>query len=297
MNVPLNGSAVSRRVRVRADVELRVLDLAPVQPTPKAPDFVLLHGLSSNALLWRGVATHLAQLGYRSISVDQRGHGLSDKPDGPYDLETVTDDLHALLAVEGLSRPVIAGQSWGANVVIEFGARFPGVARGIVPVDGGFIDLQSIFPKWDDCAAEMAPPRLAGTPFSRLEEWMSVSHPDWPEGAIEDMLGFVERHPDGSASPWLSFDNHLKVLRGLWEHRPPQRYPLITDPVWFLAARSKKKSKGWAATKETGVKLAQKHLSQSRATWFDGADHDLHAQHPKRVAELLVSGVTDGLFA
>jgi pimeloyl-ACP methyl ester carboxylesterase len=299
MNVPPNGSPVSRRVQVRTDVELRVLDLTPTGMEPDSPVFVLLHGLSSNALLWRGVANELARLGFRSVSVDQRGHGLSDKPEGPYDLETVTDDLFALLnsdGLEGISRPVIAGQSWGANVVVEFGARFPGLARGIVAVDGGFIDLQSVFPNWEDCAEQMAPPRLAGTPFAQLEKWMSASHSDWPAGAIDDMLGFVQRHSDGTASPWLSFENHLKVLRGLWEHRPPERYPHISDPVWFIAARNKGTSSGWAATKEMGVELAQQHLSRSRVTWFDGADHDLHAQHPKQVAELLVSGVKDGLF-
>jgi pimeloyl-ACP methyl ester carboxylesterase len=294
MNVPSSVGETSRFVRVRPNLELRVLDRGPEQA--QGPVFVLIHGLSSNSLMWRGVATSLASQGYRSLSVDLRGHGLSTKPEGPYDLDTVTDDLALLLDHEQLDRPVIAGQSWGANVSIEFAARFPGRSRGVMPVDGGFIELSQLFPVWEDCEREMSPPRLAGTPAVEIEGWMRSAHPDWPSEAISDMMGFVEVRPDGTAAPWLTFENHIKVLRGLWEHRPSDRYAAITDPVWWLVAEQSEHASGWAARKHDGVAAAQAVLASSRATWMVG-DHDLHAQYPDRVAALLVDGLTEGFFA
>ncbi len=294
MNVPSSVGKTSRFVRVRPNLELRVLDHGPEQA--QGPAFVLIHGLSSNSLMWRGVATSLASKGYRSLSVDLRGHGLSTKPEGPYDLDTVTDDLALLLDHEQLDRPVIAGQSWGANVSVEFAARFPGRSRGVMPVDGGFIELSKVFPVWEDCEREMAPPRLAGTPAAEIEGWMRSAHPDWSPEAIGDMMGFVEVRSDGTATPWLTFENHIKVLRGLWEHRPSDRYAAITDPVWWLVAEQSEHASGWAARKRDGVAAAQAVLQSSRATWMVG-DHDLHAQYPDRVAALLVDGLTEGFFA
>src|SRR4051794_24671205 len=87
--------------------------------------FLLVHGLSSNARLWDGVGERLQQLGHSSASVDQRGHGRSGKPDSGYDFETVTDDLAAVIKSLGWDRPVVVGQSWGGNVVLELAYRFP----------------------------------------------------------------------------------------------------------------------------------------------------------------------------
>jgi pimeloyl-ACP methyl ester carboxylesterase len=293
MNAPPHVGEISRHVRVRADLKLRVLDHSPAQSD--GPVFVLVHGLSSNALMWRGVARVLAERGFRSLSVDLRGHGQSSKPDGPYDLTTVTDDLASLLDLEGLDRPVLAGQSWGANVAVEFAARFPGRSRGVMPVDGGFIDLSEVFPVWEDCEREMAPPRLAGTPAAQIEQWLRSAHPDWSPEAIDDMMGFVEVHADGTASPRLQFDHHIKVLRGLWEHRPMDRYASISDPIWWLVAEQTDHATGWASRKREAITIAEQQLAVSRTTWMVG-DHDLHAQYPDRVAALLVDGLTEGFF-
>ena len=84
---------------------------------------MLVHGLASNARTWDGVAAELARQGRASIAVDLRGHGYSDKPDDGYSVPDVADDVLDLIARLGLERPVVAGQSWGGNVVIEAAAR------------------------------------------------------------------------------------------------------------------------------------------------------------------------------
>lgn len=114
--------------------------------------FVLLHGLASNSLTWMGVGSLLAEAGHRVVAVDQRGHGLSDKPDGGYDFDTVTDDLRRLMDALDLHQPIVAGQSWGGNVVLAFGVRHSGRACGLAFVDGGFLNLGSRFSDWETTA-------------------------------------------------------------------------------------------------------------------------------------------------
>lgn len=283
-----------QRVPVADGVSLTALDWRPDTEVP-GPTFVLVHGLASNARLWDGVAMALQAAGRRAVSVDLRGHGQSDKPDDGYDMATVVHDLHTLLDVLELERPVVAGQSWGANVVIDLAAAHPGRTRGVVPVDGGFIDLASRFPAWEECEAALAPPRFAGTPLRQFEGWIRNAHPDWPETGITGMLANVEVHPDGTVSPWLTFERHLKVLRGLWEHKPYARFASVTDPVLWMPADSG--DVAWTNDKREGLRRADEALATSRVEWFSPADHDLHAQHPQRVADLIIDAVTTGYFA
>ena len=109
----------SRRVQVAPGVSLAttVLEAEPTALTGRS--FLCVHGLASNARLWDQVAFVLAGLGHDVVAVDLRGHGQSDKPEDGYDTPTVAADVVHLIESLALDRPVVVGQSWGANVAIE----------------------------------------------------------------------------------------------------------------------------------------------------------------------------------
>jgi pimeloyl-ACP methyl ester carboxylesterase len=254
--------------------------------------FLLVHGLASNARLWDGVAAELAAAGHAAAAVDLRGHGRSSAPDGGYDVATVADDLAELVedlrARAGWSTPVVAGQSWGGNVVVELAARHPGACAAIAGIDGGTIELHRRFPTWEDCTEALAPPPLAGTPLADIEARLRRAHPDWPESGIQGTLACFEHHEDGTVTPLLTREHHLQVLRGLWEHRPAERYPLVSVPVLLLGAEpAPDHGPADHAERVAAFERAATALPNARTEWMRG-DHDLHAQHPRRVAALLV---------
>lgn len=282
---------VDEMVAVRDDLRLHVRRWEPDADRGLAP-FVLAHGLASNARMWDGVAARLADHGHRVVAVDQRGHGPSDKPDVGYDLPTVADDLARLVEATGLERPVVAGQSWGGNVVIELGARHGHAVRGIACVDGGMIDLRSRFPDWEQAKEVLAPPRTAGMRAEDLEAMVRSSHPAWPESGIQGVLACFERRDDGTVAPWLTFDRHLTVLRGLWEHDPLARLDEVTVPVLLIPADSGAES-SWAHDKSEVVSAAEERLGgRVRTRWLAG-HHDLHAEQPDAVASLLLEALED----
>src|SRR2546430_14287726 len=101
-------AATDARVRVAQGVFLHVRRW----PGEKRP-FLLVHGLSSNARLWDGVAAELSAAGHAVHAVDLRSHGDSDAPPDGYDTATAAEDLAAF----GLTGVVAAGPSWGGGGV------------------------------------------------------------------------------------------------------------------------------------------------------------------------------------
>ena len=257
---------------------------------PLAP-VVLVHGLASNAHLWDGVAPDLAERGHPVVAVDLRGHGRSSKPDSGYDFETVARDLYRSIERFGwLGRPpIVAGQSWGGNVVLELAARHSHAVRAVVLVDGGTIEMSARFADWPTAEAALAPPQLAGTQRAQLEQWFRANHPDWPETGIRGSLANMEELEDGTVRPWLSRDRHMQIVRHLWDHHPGEVYPQVSVPAVMIMADDRSNPR-WMAGKREEVTVALNGLPQGTVHWVDG-DHDLHAQHPALVAEL-IHGVT-----
>lgn len=279
-----------RHVRVAPGVELAVDRWAG----NAAPSFLLVHGLASNARMWDGVATRLTGAGHAVLTIDLRGHGRSSKPDAGYDVATVADDIGGLIDALALDRPVVAGQSWGGNVVLELAARHPDAVRGIALVDGGWIDLQAAFPNWESCRTALAPPRLLGRHPGEVERFLRAAHPDWPETGIRGSLANFEVRADGTIAPWLTFERHMAVLRGLWEHRPRERYGAVRTPVLLVPADTGEADR--TPRKRAEVAAALSELRDAAVHWVAG-DHDIHAQHPGELAVMLQSHARDGIFA
>ena len=278
-------ASATDEVRLAADV------WTPAAAT--APPFVLVHGLASNARLWDGVAADLVERGHPVVAVDLRGHGRASKPDGPYDVASVADDLAAVIEQLAIDRPVVAGQSWGGNVVLELAARHPEKVRGIVCVDGGWLEPSRQFADWDACRSALAPPRLLGRPLEQVEGYLRSTHPDWPEAGIRGALANFEVRPDGTIAPWLTFDHHITVLRGLWDHHPSERYRDLTRPV--LLAPVDGGDTDSTRRKRLEIEVAEAMIPDARVHWFVG-DHDIHAQHPGEVSAVLHETAIDGFF-
>jgi pimeloyl-ACP methyl ester carboxylesterase len=287
---------VQARITVSPGVDLHVLAWEP--DAPGVP-VLLVHGLASNAHLWDGVATCLADAGHPVAAVDQRGHGLSSQTDTGYDFETLTRDLLAVLAHLGWRpphrRPWAAGQSWGANVVLELAVRHPDAVAGLVLLDGGTGDMGDRFADWPTCEAALAPPPLDGVPAEDFERYLRTQHPDWPESGIAGTLANVEVRPDGTIRPWLDRRHHMTILRQLWEHRPSVRYADVTVPVLILSAEDPQPTR-WMTAKRDDVNRAGKALARSVTHWI-GGDHDLHAQYPDLVAEWIDEATRGTLFS
>lgn len=239
------------------------------------PRHVLLHGLSSNARTWRAVAGMLAADGAAIVAYDQRCHGTSERTAGGFDIAGFADDAILVLDQLGWPDATVVGQSWGGNVAVEVAARHRDRCRSVIGVDGGFIHLASRFDSWEACAAALAPPRFQGLSAGDVRTRLRDMHPEWSQAGIEDTLGNFRETNDGFVEPALAFDDHMEILRSLFEHDPAARLRRSDTPSLAIAARP---SMIDAADIES--------IGFDAVAWIDG-DHDLHVHRPSAVADAI----------
>jgi pimeloyl-ACP methyl ester carboxylesterase len=88
------------------------------------PAVLLVHGWPENWYAWRFVMPSLAQ-NHTVIAVDQRGLGLTDKPDDGYDAGTLARDLAALMSALGHERFGVVGHDTGVVLSYALAADHP----------------------------------------------------------------------------------------------------------------------------------------------------------------------------
>ena len=93
---------------------------------------VLVHEMGGSLESWDDVAPRLAE-SRRVLRYDTRGAGLSQKVRGELTLDTMADDIAALLDALGIEGKVaLAGIAVGGAIALHFAARHPGRASAVV---------------------------------------------------------------------------------------------------------------------------------------------------------------------
>jgi len=260
---------------------------------------VLFHGLASTCHIWDMVAPILAQ-DYTVIAVDQRGHGLSDKPDEGYDIDSVTQDALGVIKGLGVDNPVVIGHSWGGSVALNMAVEAPESVKGLVWVDGGMINVSNRYSNVEDAKVEMAPPDFTGVKVESFLERVRTRHQE--TGMSSEVADIVMANfqilDDNTIKANLSRGNHLRIIEGLWDHKPRELYARVKCPVLIMPARQNNN----LSTHEHGkrrlmlVEEAEERLPQSKTVWLEDSIHDVPIQRPELVADVIKSHLSEGFF-
>ncbi|WP_254545560.1 alpha/beta fold hydrolase [Halomarina pelagica] len=110
------------------------------------PTVAFLNEVGYGAWLWGW--QHAALAGpFEALVLDPRGTGRSDAPPGPYAVETLADDLEAVLREHGARRAHLVGAGLGGMVALDYARRY-GRARSLVllgtALDGGSVDAEAL---------------------------------------------------------------------------------------------------------------------------------------------------------
>ena len=288
---PVDGFVLANKV------QLHYRRSNPSASHPDFPPVLLLHGLASSSYIWNQVAPLLAEQGYEVIALDQRGHGESAKPDYGYDFATILADDQAVVQALSLRRPIIVGHSWGATAALEFAAAPGAEVSALILVDGALQQF-SQRPGWslERALVELAPPRYAGVARETFLGFYSNSPlaQAWTPEIEASVLHIVEQHADGTVSPRLTFENHLKIIEAMWHQPTLELYGRVRCPLQIIIAEREQLnavSRLWANLREQNLEKIRSLLPQAHIVRMADTAHDIPLQRPERLAEEILAFV------
>jgi pimeloyl-ACP methyl ester carboxylesterase len=129
-------------------VPLREITMHVVEWPGQDPAILYVHGSGMHALRFTAWGELLSPE-VRTVAVDLRGHGYSDKPPSGYGVDDHVSDLLELIAALGLDRPIMFGHSLGGSIATFVAEAAGDTVGGLVLLDAvvgdqAFIESASV---------------------------------------------------------------------------------------------------------------------------------------------------------
>ncbi len=257
-----------------------------------APLLLLLHGLASTSHMFDLIAPPLAKH-FHVVAPDQRGHGLSDKPAGGYDFETIAGDVDRLLDHYHADKAILFGHSWGAYTTLYYAAAHPQRVVKAGLIDGGIRALSDLYPTWEEAEVKLAPPTYVEQSRDDILRLIEV---DWlgsvfrPE-LLPLALSIFDTSDPHDVHAHLSFDNHMKIARALWEMRPADYFARVRCPLLIVNAVAPGEAPD--ADVQAATDEAERLIPQARVIWMDESIHDIPWHRPQELVDVLLPFVSE----
>lgn len=238
----------------------------------------LLHGVTAHHRVWTPIAHALAQH-VRVISVDQRGHGHSSKPETGYAAEDFAGDIRGLIeTLGGAGKKVLVGHSLGSRNSIAAAALFPELIDGIVGIDfTPFIETEV----FDSLESRVGAGAQTFDSVTAIETYLQARYVNMPKDAVERRAAYGYRKtPDGFV-PLASPSAMLQTVKGLRQDLSAYYRNIATPAVMVRGAES--------------TLVTQAAFDSSRALrpelqyeMVAGADHYVPEEQPEAVTRLIL---------
>lgn len=122
---------------------------------------VLINGLADDLESWGFQVPALTAAGFKVLSIDNRGIGLSERPAGPYSSRMLADDAKAVVDHVGFTDFHLMGVSMGGMISQEYALAYPGDLKSLtLACTYGKADAfcQAMFAMWADLATAIDVP-------------------------------------------------------------------------------------------------------------------------------------------
>ena len=173
------------RVSISDDVGLYYQDLGDGSPV------LLIHGGCMSHRVWEAQVTTLLNAGYRVITPDLRGHGISDKPVSPYTAEMYANDIAAFVNDLNIDTFALLGWSLGATIVATFARTHADRLSKLILVSSSIFD--KIAPLSDEDADDRLP----------INEMLANQRQNRPRGMERFVSGMFGSEIDEWTVQWL----------------------------------------------------------------------------------------------
>jgi len=170
---------------------------------------------------------------FTCISVDLRGTGESDKPEGAYGIELLADDVAAFMQAVGITKAHVSGLSLGAATAMWLSAKYPDKVKSLSLHSGWTRTdpfVKAVVEGWQVMARALG--STTETVISGIFPWcftpdLYAARPEY----IESLAEFVRGRP---AQPLSAFLQHSSAVIA---HDVEEHLGRITAPTQITFGR------------------------------------------------------------
>ncbi|OLS16728.1 MAG: 3-oxoadipate enol-lactonase 2 [Candidatus Heimdallarchaeota archaeon LC_3] len=141
----------------------------------EAPPLVLIEGIWQDSWMWFRQIPDFSKK-YRCIVFDNRGIGRTSKPDSPYSIKMMVDDILALLNELNVPKAHILGVSFGGFIAQQFAISYPEKTISLIIATSHFGGKNYIQMEKKDLALMVASQTETISKEQALEMRLSVGH-------------------------------------------------------------------------------------------------------------------------
>jgi pimeloyl-ACP methyl ester carboxylesterase len=252
----------------------------------------LAHPTGFLGAVWKPLIARLRRLGITSriVSYDQRGHGLSSKPDDDYSWEHFIEDTTGVMRALGLTDVLGVGHSAGATTLAGVAADEPSLVRRLV-----MIDPVLFHPEFAHLIADQGENPMAKRTRTRRVVWSSTEeiyrsfrrrepYATWTDEALEAYIeeGTFER-PDGEIELLCPARVEAQVYSGAAHLDGFARLRKVKAPILLIRGEDS------TTFGVDGAARAVEAAPQARLVTIAGASHFIPMEKPDEVARLVVA--------
>lgn len=229
-----------------------------------APPVVLHHPLATELSIWDELTAALEPT-YRVIRMDARGHGKTEAPAGPYNMEAMADDVIAFMDHLGIEKTRYLGLSMGGFVGAVLGYRHPSRFHSLCLVSTSS-NMSGAREVWEGRIKTVLAEGMSKTIVDgSMQRWLSPSSLAGKPQLVARLSKMVADTPPAGFIGWCNAIINFNVTDRLKEIKVPVRIIAgAIDP----------------ATTPAMMQVMHKEIPGSEYAEVPGTAHMLHVEEP-----------------
>lgn len=254
-----------------------------VRESGSGPLMLFFHGITANSGTMAPLAARFSDR-FTTVAVDQRGHGLSDKPASGYEADDFADDIAGLIRALDRGPAILVGHSLGSRNSVVCAAKYPDLVRSVVAIDFTPYIETEVFDALEarvNAGAQIFESREA------VEAYLAARYPNIPAPAIRIRAETGYETVEGGLRPWASPEAMAQTVVGLRADLT-QAYREVRKPVLLVRGEVSKLVSAEALAKTSRLR------PDLPVVVVPGADHYVNEVSPDVTAQAIANFIDAG---
>jgi 3-oxoadipate enol-lactonase len=233
---------------------------------------VLHHPLATHLGTWDALTASLNKT-YRVIRFDARGHGASAAPPGPYNFETLSADVIALMDHLGVKKAHYLGLSMGGFVGQYLGLLHPDRLHSLSLVSTSSATPAAGQALWDERITNSLTLGMGSVVDGAMQRWVAPSVIAGKPGLVQRLKTMITETPAPGYAGWCGAIRHLNITDKIAAIKLPTLVVVgALDP----------------ATPPAAAEVIHKQIAGSKLVIMPGVSHMLQEEEPAAFAAVVL---------